>query len=689
MLKFFGYFTDGAILQRGEEIRVEGYADRPAECVLSACGKQVRRTVSRGVDGTFFAVFPPVFDTEHDYTLSLIGGKETASVRVRFGDVYLAMGQSNMSYALGSVEGGDKWRERAKRAQVAFLNLYEKPCADAEEVTRPVAPLRDFLLPYAWIDGGQKEIESVSAISVQTAAILSERQHVPVGVVHTAMGGLSVEAYIPRERLETDAETLEFTRRTGRYQSVEEYNRAGGRNYSQLSGVWNEKIAPLIGRKFKGFIWYLGESSAWDMEFANFFLREMKMVVEALRFSFGALPFVAVQIAPEYYPYGDRFGYEYINEALVRLQDEEPDVHTIPIYDIEPRWFKPNGERYFHPIHPVNKSPISRRVAEVFTGKRKYYPRISEVAFDGARAVCTVEHCKQLTCKGEIFGFTLCGGNGKYYPAAAKIVGENRIEVASPDVARAAGLTYAFMQYQDFCRLTDRDGAPLLPYRSKVESVDGRYYFPPAFTKNGALKVYENNFGIQVGNCRKVPVWTDGKIYGAGKCKISSNGEELILRAKPTAKTFFLFGVSPEVCLCGHKNHLADFEYLRLELRAEGEAEFLGAVARRADGELFRFDLTNGTKCADALPVSSNYRTYTVRLSQGMRGDGAPVAFTKEERQFVQLEFSFRASEAVTVRLKNVTFSDVQPTDGEAAEILTEQAPSRADIRLPETTGGK
>ena len=42
------------------------------------------------------------------------------------------------------------------------------------------------------------------------------------------------------------------------------------------------------------------------------------------RATFGG-KFIAVGIAPEYYVYGDKHGYEYINEALAHLETELPN----------------------------------------------------------------------------------------------------------------------------------------------------------------------------------------------------------------------------------------------------------------------------------------------------------------------------------------------------------------------------
>lgn len=106
----------------------------------------------------------------------------------------------------------------------------------------------------------------------------------------------------------------------------------------------------MEGLRFKGIVWYLGESSAYDFEFGRFFLRELKILWREYVERFKAERFVAVHIAPEYYPYGDKYGYLYINEALTQLQEESGKVTTVPIYDIEPRWRKGDGGMYYHPI---------------------------------------------------------------------------------------------------------------------------------------------------------------------------------------------------------------------------------------------------------------------------------------------------------------------------------------------------
>ena len=500
-----------------------------------------------------------------------------------------------------------------------------------------------------------------------------------------------MEAYLKRESAEADEEFIAFLKRIGRYQPTERYNEAGIRNFTQLSGVWNEKIEPLKNSSFAGIVWYLGESSAFDFEFARFYLRAMKMLIKDLEGYFGKIPFVAVHISSEFYPYGDKYGYLYVNEAITALEEAFKDtVRTVPVYDIEPRWLKADGKAYYHPIHTVNKAPVAGRIARSLCGERSHYPKISAVEYSGSKAVCTISNVGPGLAKGEIFGFTLAGENGKYYSARAKAVSDDKIEVTSPDVTEAKCLTYAFMQYQDFCNARTTDGAPVLPFRSVAESVSKNYFFPPAYTADGALEVYENCFGWQTGICHKVPVWKNGEIYRSKKTEISristDDGIVLVFRAEPRAEDFFLFGVSPAICLSGHKNHLADFKYLNFEMKSDVESEFLGLILRSVNGENFRADLMNGDgKEYDSIPLKKEFSCFSVCLETGVRGDFAPINFSPDDRKrFVCAEFLFRSRKSVTVFLKGVELSDLNCSV--ESVVLNNECEKSGATQLPEAS---
>ena len=158
----------------------------------------------------------------------------------------------------------------------------------------------------------------------------------------------------------------------------------------------------------------------------------------------------------------------------------------------------------------------------------------------------------------------------------------------------------------------------------------------------------------------------------------------MVCTAEPTAESFFLFGISPALCLSGHKHHLADYKYLNFRLKSDKEARFLGVVARSADGEVFRFDLMNGeAKEYDSLPLGCEFEDFSVCLETGVRGDLAALEFSEEQRKnFVQAEFLFRAKGPVKVWLRAVTLSDLNRS--RRRETAAERVEACGDTQLPE-----
>lgn len=677
MLKFHGYFKEGAIVQRNAPVVIKGYSNK--DVLVSLSGKNYTSSlVAKSQDGMFVAAFPPVSDCSDKYILTASTSDQKISVSLLFGDVYITAGQSNMSYSLNSVENQKEWINRAKKYNISILSLNEKPVSDICEIVRPSTPQQDFINDNDWVFRCEN-FNNVSAISVQTAVILAKEKKVPIGIIHTAMGGLGIEAYLVREQVESDEQFLNYLKQSGRYVSKENYNSAGARNYSQLEGVWNEKITPLFGYSFSGFIWYLGESSAYDYNYGVMFERGMQYLIKEVKKQFSNLKFVCVQIAPEYYPYGDKYGYSYVNEALANIEDQFEGVFSVPIYDIEPRWNLNNGELYFHPIHTTNKDLVSYRIAKALINDF-HFPKIVKTWRVESKIICEVKSEKPLK-KGKVNGFTIADEKGVYYPANATVIGAKKVEVFSSEVKNPTTVTYAFMQYQDFCNLKDIDENPVFAYRTTSEPVNQNYFFTPAFLTAGASEVYENNFGWQVGTCQKRKVWQKGKIYDASDCSVVVKHSSIILEAMPSKQKFYLFGISPSVCLAGHEHYFYRFNYLNFELKANKLAQFLGVVFRTSSGEIYRFELLNGKAQESELPLLNEYRKVAINLKNGYRGDYSAIEFSEDMlKNIVEVEFLFRAKTKVKVYIKGLNFSsENKSVKGEVGK----KEAIRADANLP------
>ena len=121
MVSLAKIFTDGIILQRGTPFRVWGWADGDVRLSLFSekGGEPVFRTVCKTASENkeFNGEFPAVTDTNSFYYIEAECGEEKIRFKARFGNVYLAAGQSNMSYSLGSVEKCDEIAARAAKAE--------------------------------------------------------------------------------------------------------------------------------------------------------------------------------------------------------------------------------------------------------------------------------------------------------------------------------------------------------------------------------------------------------------------------------------------------------------------------------------------------------------------------------------------------------------------------------------------
>ena len=118
-------------------------------------------------------------------------------------------------------------------------------------------------------------------------------------------------------------------------------------------------------------------------------------------------------------------------------------------------------------------------------------------------------------------------------------------------------------------------------------------------------------------------------------------------------------------------------------LSSPDTVDFLGVVARAADGDVYRFLLHGGRNAAVSLPVGEKETLYCIDVTRGYRCDGAAVLFPlKLRRSFVQAEFLFRSKTDATVTMKNLTFTDKNRTEPVAPRVA--ETSQRADTQLPD-----
>ena len=182
--------------------------------------------------------------------------------------------------------------------------------------------------------------------------------------------------------------------------------------------LYNAMIAPLIPFKIKGTIWYQGEN---NVPHAEEYSKSFPLMINAWRdkWNQGDFSFYYVQIAP--HNYGSNKA-PILREAQ-RLTMKLPNTGMVVTSDI--------GS--LETIHPANKQDVGKRLA-LWALNKTYGEK--DVVFSGPLYKSIITEGNSITVNFDNEGnglfcpdttltfFEIAGEDGKYYPAEAKIDGE-------------------------------------------------------------------------------------------------------------------------------------------------------------------------------------------------------------------------------------------------------------------------
>ena len=191
-------YSDGMIIQRNAENIVEGVATPGNEVRLYFDKKIYEGTCD---DDGNFTIFLEPMEEGGPYTINITDNSDRYTINdVYVGDVFLLAGQSNMELPVSRT-----------------LDLYKK---DLEGIDYPL--IRMFQMPKdfkfgepdlrtksgEWLTANEKNVMDFSALGFYFAQIKFDKDNVPVGLVHAAVGGTHIEAFMSEERILKTAKRL-------------------------------------------------------------------------------------------------------------------------------------------------------------------------------------------------------------------------------------------------------------------------------------------------------------------------------------------------------------------------------------------------------------------------------------------------------------------------------------------------
>jgi len=182
-------FGDGMVLQRDARIPVWGWAAPGSKVRVELNGHKSTATAD---ENGRWEVWLPKMRVGGPYELT-VGSLTIHDVLV--GDVFLCSGQSNMELPI----------RRCMDSVSALVKDYTNPHIRYLKIPHQYNYLHpdDDMAVRPWQDITPENCGEVSALCYFMARELQERYDVPIGIVNSAVGGTQVQAWMPRETLET------------------------------------------------------------------------------------------------------------------------------------------------------------------------------------------------------------------------------------------------------------------------------------------------------------------------------------------------------------------------------------------------------------------------------------------------------------------------------------------------------
>lgn len=184
-------FSDHMVLQGGTELRVWGWSDPGESIEVSLAGTSRQTAATR--DGRW-SVSLPLVPAGGPFTLEVRGNRTLRFKDVMIGEVWVASGQSNMTYALAGTANAAQDVRMANDPDLRFFTVPKKIALEAQTDT----------LPTTWEVSTSDTAKKFSAVAYFFGRDLRRSLGVPVGIILSSWPGTQGEEWTDPESLHRD-----------------------------------------------------------------------------------------------------------------------------------------------------------------------------------------------------------------------------------------------------------------------------------------------------------------------------------------------------------------------------------------------------------------------------------------------------------------------------------------------------
>jgi sialate O-acetylesterase len=428
-------FSDHMVLQNGMAVPVWGIA-AAGERVTVKLGAQTQSAIA-GADGKWMVRLAKL-KAGGPFVMTFSGAKGTAPITINdvlVGEVWVGSGQSNMVFNVSNT-GHRPYGLLDEKAEIAAANYPQVRMFTVAD-TKSLTPQTD--VKGEWKVCTPENVADFSAIGYLFARDLNQALKVPVGVILSAYGASTAEAWIPRETLAADAvmkPVLDgFDAREAAFKArppataealpagqnppvaatmvapsagasmtpggpppaglpaARGGRRGGGgdpaQDQHQPTVLYNGMIAPVIPYAIRGAIWYQGESILGNPGIPAYaHVMEMLVTEWRKRWNEGNFPFYAVQLAALKN-----------NSNNPRVREAQAEILAVPNTGLAVTIDIGDPAN----VHPKNKEPLADRLSRIALanayGRKMEYsgPVYAGMKIEGDAVRISFTHAQGLT----------------------------------------------------------------------------------------------------------------------------------------------------------------------------------------------------------------------------------------------------------------------------------------------------
>ena len=471
-------FSDHMVLQRDQPIPVWGTASA-GEKVSVTLGNETLMTVA-DQNGKWQVKLAPRVANKNPVSLILVGSNSMTINDILIGEVWLCSGQSNMHWPLKQANQGAEAIAAANLPNLRLLNMRGNPYGNGREFSDiEIANCTpEKYLTGKWAISSPQSGADFSAVAMFFGLELLEKQKVPIGLIHNAIGGTPTEAWISRKTLGADPILKPLTENNWfKNELVHGFCRdraslnlkrklidpkvdpASLQHPYQPGFMYESGIAPIAGYGIRGVIWYQGESNAHNPALHD---QLFHALVADWRSAWnqGDFPFLYVQL-----PNIATANWAEFRESQRRAL-QIPNTGMAVTIDI--------GEPA--DVHPPEKREVGHRLAliaraKVYGEKIEYSgPTFQSIEAEGVSLRLRFVHCSgglRTSDNKKLTGFEVAGKDRIFMPATAIIKG-SEILVASASVVKPVEVRYGYASNPE-CNLRNLANLPASPFIEEVK----------------------------------------------------------------------------------------------------------------------------------------------------------------------------------------------------------------------------